>query len=547
VFVDFWGWTSDPSGEKGYLTSFLLGLGNTTWLSTVDQYGAGSTGQLLGGTWSDPATVPASPTDAQIQAEAVNAANHFSTGNSVNVQIVVATPTGHSSAGFGSTFCAYHGAVAADPSITYTNLPYQTDEGSACGEDSVNGAAGLLDGVSIVEGHELAEAATDPLLNAWLDSAGNEIGDKCAWTDLADMTTAWGTFAVQPLWSNAAGGCVVGAVGWTVAPSGVIKDADGRLEAFGVGPDGNLGHSYETQANGTWTAWTDLGPKVEGAPAVGRNADGRLEVFAAGTDGKLGHMYQLVANGLTGWSSWVPDLGAKLTGTPTVASNADGRLEVFAKGPGGVLGHIYQLVANGGWSGWLALGVSPKGSPAVGHNADGRLVLFAIGKDGKLGSMDQLVANGLTGWSSWADLGPATTGIPAVAANADGRLEVFAKGPGGVLGHIYQLTASGSWSQWTGLGVKTRTVPAAGLDAEGRLEVFATGPHSLFGHIYQTVPNGLSGWSKWTDFGPATTGTTAVGADANGALEVIAPGPGGVLGHMYQSLPNDNWFAWTSM
>jgi len=87
------------------------------------------------------------------------------------------------------------------------DLPYITDTGSSCGEDSVNGSSGTLDGVSIVEGHELAEAITDPLLNAWYDSAGAEIGDKCAWINLHNISTSGGSFAVQPLWNNAVGGC----------------------------------------------------------------------------------------------------------------------------------------------------------------------------------------------------------------------------------------------------------------------------------------------------------------------------------------------------
>ncbi len=186
----------------------MSAVGGTPWLATVAQYGGGWSGDLLAGTWSDPASIPASPSDAQIQAEAVAAAAHFGTGTSVNVQIVVATPTGHSTPGFGTSFCAYHGAVAADPNITYTDLPYMTDAGSACGEDSVNGSNGTLDGVSIVEGHELAEVITDPLLTVWYDSGGFEIGDKCAWTGLADLSTTGGSFAVQPLWSNAANGCV---------------------------------------------------------------------------------------------------------------------------------------------------------------------------------------------------------------------------------------------------------------------------------------------------------------------------------------------------
>jgi hypothetical protein len=211
VYVDFWGWTSDPSGEQAYLTRFLASVGGTSWLHTVSQYGGGYTGGLLAGTWSDPAPIPASPTDGDIQAQALQAAAHFGVATgSVNTQIVVATPTGHSTPGFGpGGYCAYHGGDVLDPKITYTNLPYITDAGRACGQDAVNGANGTLDGVSIVEGHELAETITDPLLTAWYDATGNEIGDKCAWTNLADISTSAGSFAVQPLWSNAANGCVL--------------------------------------------------------------------------------------------------------------------------------------------------------------------------------------------------------------------------------------------------------------------------------------------------------------------------------------------------
>jgi serine protease len=209
VFIVFWDFTSDPSGEQAYMTRFLQTVGGSSWLRTVNQYGAGSN-LSFGGVFNDLSAIPASPSDAQIQAEAQKAASHFAAGTSPNVEIVVATPTGRSTPGFGTQFCAYHGVVAAVPNITYTNMPYVTDAGAACGQGSVNGSAGRLDGVSIVEGHELAETLTDPLLNAWFDRRGNEIGDKCAFVNLSNITTSGGTFAVQPLWSNAANGCVLG-------------------------------------------------------------------------------------------------------------------------------------------------------------------------------------------------------------------------------------------------------------------------------------------------------------------------------------------------
>src|SRR5581483_5593254 len=103
------------------------------------------------------------PTDSAIAAEAVRAAAHFGvTGN--NVMIMVATPHGNSTRGFAVQWCAYHSSTSTTSGqLAYTNFPYQTDAGASCGENFVNsGSAGLLDGVSIVGGHEYAESITDP-------------------------------------------------------------------------------------------------------------------------------------------------------------------------------------------------------------------------------------------------------------------------------------------------------------------------------------------------------------------------------------------------
>lgn len=101
--------------------------------------------------------------------------------------------------------------------IAFTDLPYMTDAGASCGQNFVNsGSAGTLDGVSIVSGHEYAEAMTDPQPSTgWVDVNGQENGDKCAWIapgtpgGSADITLLTGTFAVQSLWSNAVDGCVI--------------------------------------------------------------------------------------------------------------------------------------------------------------------------------------------------------------------------------------------------------------------------------------------------------------------------------------------------
>ncbi|HEU5429080.1 MAG TPA: hypothetical protein VFU74_19525 [Actinocrinis sp.] len=388
VYVDFWGWTSDPSGEQPYLDRFLSSVGGTPWLATVNQYGGGSNGNLLAGTWSNPAAVPASPSDAQIQAEAASAAAHFGTGTSVNVQIVVATPTGHSTPGFGSSYCAYHGAVASTPNVTYTDLPYLTDAGTNCGEGTVNGGGGTLDGVSIVEGHELAEAITDPLLNAWIDAGKNEIGDKCAWTGLSNLHTTAGTFAVQPLWSNAANGCV-NSSGGGQAPYQVAFQAN-TTSLWTVGADNH-------------DAWI-LGMASNTSPAVANLSNGGYEVaFQANTT-------SLWTVGADNHGAW--NLGMAAGTSPSIAALAGGGYEVAFQANTGDL----WTVGTAGTTDWhlgMAAGTSPSitaltnGSYEVAFQAN-TTSLWTVGSDNH---------------GAW-NLGMAGNTSPSIAGLANGSYEV---------------------------------------------------------------------------------------------------------------------------
>ncbi|HYX68002.1 MAG TPA: hypothetical protein VE825_02625 [Terriglobales bacterium] len=246
VYVVFWGsqWNSnDPSGEASILIGngtggFLGGVGGSSWNNSVTQYcqgvasgtifcngagtPAGNPSGTLAGFWYDNAgAAPAHPTQSQLAGEAVNAAGHFgntSVTNNASVQYVIATATGNSSSGFGTQYCAYHSSTSSSfGDVAYTNLPYITDAGASCGAN-FNGL-GPNAGITIVEGHEMAETESDQFPNGgWLDSGGSENGDKCAWISSgqgasADIILSTGTYPVQSLWSNAfnngAGGCVL--------------------------------------------------------------------------------------------------------------------------------------------------------------------------------------------------------------------------------------------------------------------------------------------------------------------------------------------------
>jgi hypothetical protein len=172
--------------------------------------------------WADNGSAaPSKPRQSALAAEAVRAAQHFSNtsaSSNASVQYVIATATGNSSSGFKTQYCAYHSSTSSTVgNVAYTNLPYITDAGASCGAN-FNGL-GATAGITIVGGHELAETITDQFPNGgWLDSGGEENGDKCAWISSgqgasADTSLTTGTFPVQSLWSNAfnsgSGGCVL--------------------------------------------------------------------------------------------------------------------------------------------------------------------------------------------------------------------------------------------------------------------------------------------------------------------------------------------------
>jgi len=177
--------------------------------------------------------------------------------------------------------------------------------------------------------------------------------------------------------------CTTGLQGLAVG-----QNADGRLEVFGLAPDGSVQHTWQVAAsgawNGSWQPFYSAGDRLQGL-AVGQNADGRLEVFGAAPDGSVQHTWQVAASGA--WNgSWQPfySAGDRLQGL-AVGQNADGRLEVFGAAPDGSVQHTWQVAASGAWNGswqpFYSAGDRLQGL-AVGQNADGRLEVFGAAPDG---------------------------------------------------------------------------------------------------------------------------------------------------------------------
>ncbi len=281
----------DPDGAGKYMADFVNQMGGTKWAGVQTQYfqtdSSGSKQYItnptdqLDGIWVDDAndasvlkstssSNPAGPTNTytDLAQEAARAAQHFGLTDLNNSDIVIAQPPNFSDPNaVASGYCAFHdytypgveGGIynGIQQGIAYTNMPYalaiNSGGSNVCGENAVNqGAAGTLDGFSIVLGHEIEESNTDPgaedvigsgtsaqQIGGWYDAVdANENGDKCAWVGenlltgqappepipgaLGDITGNQGArFAVQSLWSNdSAGGAGYCAGTTTGLPTG---------------------------------------------------------------------------------------------------------------------------------------------------------------------------------------------------------------------------------------------------------------------------------------------------------------------------------------
>jgi len=231
-YAIFW----QPSGSymaPGYQTllpRYFGDVGGSPLYNVNTQYydtgGAIVNTSAYAASWVDTSPYPSSTlTDADLQNEVLNAVN---TNNwpwsSADVEFFVFTAKGENSC-YGAScsftqFCAYHSNFAATNGVTtasvlYANMPYAGTSPAACGAPSSPNNNPDADSEINLLSHEHMETVTDPLGTAWYDSAGSEIGDKCAWTfgatgsNGADVVWNGDPYIVQQEWSNATSSCVV--------------------------------------------------------------------------------------------------------------------------------------------------------------------------------------------------------------------------------------------------------------------------------------------------------------------------------------------------
>ena len=223
-YIWYGDWTQDPLAQP-VLTDLASNIGGSPYFNINTGYYNGSNQFVsnsvhYAGSTTDNYSLGPVLTDPTVQTVVQNAISAGKLPLDTNaVYFVLTSPDVQEATGFGFVYCGWHtnGTInGADVKYSFVGDP-ATAWMNTCADQATgpNGGGGG-DAMASVVAHELEEAVTDPDLDAWYDSSGNENADKCAWTfnptyrasngALANMKLGTRDYLIQRNWVNASGG-----------------------------------------------------------------------------------------------------------------------------------------------------------------------------------------------------------------------------------------------------------------------------------------------------------------------------------------------------
>jgi hypothetical protein len=225
-FIWYGNWGTEYTKASAIINDWANTIGGSPYENINTTYGD-TTGNVSGqihyaGYALDSGSLGTSLSDSSIASIVSNALTSKQVPVDTNgVYMVLTAPGVKETSGFLTQYCGwhtygtYHGSNikyafigdAAGPSL------------GSCAEQTSSSPNGdpAVDAMISVMSHELEESASDPNLNAWYDSNGEESADKCAWTfgtvypalsngSMANMHLGARDFLIQRNWLNLNGG-----------------------------------------------------------------------------------------------------------------------------------------------------------------------------------------------------------------------------------------------------------------------------------------------------------------------------------------------------
>jgi serine protease len=219
LYAIWWGAAGAwPSDTPGALSSFFSGMNGSSYLKTADQYMRGTTASTsFAGSFSDTTTaLPKKPMSAAMLGSEVQHVLAVNNNRPVDPNAIYFVFTANAPSGGG--FCAWHDSTTVNGQRVA--VAYMPNMGGVTGCDPLTPGGPNYDQTGFSEtarelanvtAHEMMEAITDAqpsVSTAWIDGAGQEIGDKCAWQFSSGVQLGSLTWMLQEEWSNNVSGCV---------------------------------------------------------------------------------------------------------------------------------------------------------------------------------------------------------------------------------------------------------------------------------------------------------------------------------------------------
>jgi hypothetical protein len=196
-FIWYGNWLNGAHPFDSDYTTYLLktlfaatdGIGNSSYARINTTYGD-TTGPVTANmAWTrsaaDKYSQGTSLSDAAVRRVVYNAINSRKLPKDENgIYFVLTSSDVAETSGFCTSYCGWHTSdiiLGADIKYAFVGNLDRCPDACEVQDISPNHNSGA-DGMASIMAHEAEEILTDPDLNAWYDSLGNENADKCAWT-----------------------------------------------------------------------------------------------------------------------------------------------------------------------------------------------------------------------------------------------------------------------------------------------------------------------------------------------------------------------------
>ncbi len=385
-YIWYGNWAQDPTANA-ILTDFATNVGGSPYFAInttyADTHSSVQNAVAYAGSTSDSGSLGTSLSDSSIWTVVNNSLSSGALPADPNgVYFVLTAPYVAETSGFLTKYCGWHtynfyGSTA----IKYAFVGNAAANMGACSIQSTgpNGDA-QADAMASVIAHELEESTTDPQLNAWYDSNGEEDADKCAWTfgstyaapngSVANMTLGTRNFLIQQNWVNASGGYC--ALSYVPAPDFSLSVSPASQSILAGGTTGS--YTVTATALNGWSG-TAAYSVTAGLPAGATAAVSGNAIIIFTTPSVAGGTYSFTIQGTSGALTHTVTAALVVT-APDFSLSVSPALQSVA--PGGTTGN-YNVTATAlnGWSGTLTYAVTAGLPPGATAHFSGNAIAVA--------------------------------------------------------------------------------------------------------------------------------------------------------------------------